>query len=400
MAFDIDKLSKILMNLLSNAFKHTPQGGKVFVIVTADSNETLHISVMDYGCGIPDKDKERIFERFYQNKCDNAATMGCGVGLHIVKEYVMLHKGTIKVTDNNPTGSIFTISLPITHTDTQSHPSQSQNRPIEASEDIESVDATTLPNDKHTIMIVEDNEEFLDFLNQSLSTEYTVLTANNGEEALALLNDSPTVDIVISDVMMDRMDGIELCRSIKTDLHYSHIPVILLTAKSMVEDEIQGFEVGADDYITKPFNLSVLKLRIQNILKSRDRYRRIFKTQPDINPSEITITSLDEQFITKALAIVEDNISNTEFSVEDLSTSLGMHRAHLYRKLSGITGKTPVEFIRLIRLKRARQYLEKSQMYISEIAYAVGFNSPKLFAKYFKEEFGMSPRDYQNSHST
>jgi len=148
MAFDMDKLSKILMNLLSNAFKHTPQGGKVFVIVTADSNETLHISVMDYGCGIPDKDKERIFERFYQNKCDNAATMGCGVGLHIVKEYVTLHKGTIKVTDNNPTGSIFTISLPITHTDTQSKPFQSQNWPIEAPEDIESGDATTLPDDK------------------------------------------------------------------------------------------------------------------------------------------------------------------------------------------------------------------------------------------------------------
>lgn len=395
MAFDMDKLSKILMNLLSNAFKHTPQGGKVFVNMYSDGNDSIQISVMDYGCGVPDKDKEKIFERFYQNKYDNAANMGCGIGLHIVREYVALHNGSVKVSDNNPSGAIFTVTLPIARTETNGGQLREVSQVIEATKS-----ECASPDHKHTIMLVEDNEEFLDFLHQSLSEEYHVLKASNGEDALTILKGSSVVDIVISDVMMDKMDGFELCGRIKTDLQFSHIPVILLTAKSMVEDEIQGLEVGADDYITKPFNLSVLRLRIQSILKSQGRYRKMFKNKVDISPSEITITSLDEQFLSKALAIVEDNIANSDFSVEDLSSALGIHRAHLYRKLSGITGKTPIEFIRLIRLKRAKQYLNQSQMYISEIAYAVGFNSPKLFTKYFKEEFGMSPRDYQCAHSS
>lgn len=386
-----------MMNLLSNAFKHTPRGGKVYVDMGIGYDGRLDISVMDYGCGIPDADKERIFDRFYQNKCDNAANMGCGVGLHIVREYVALHNGSIKVTDNTPHGAVFTVSLPVVMAVVDVNGDDRAGTDLVLQE-AEANCCDEVPVDKHSIMIVEDNHEFIDFLYQSLSDEYNVLRAPNGEEAIAMLDDL-SVDIVISDVMMDRMDGLELCRRIKTTLQYSHIPVILLTAKSMVEDEIQGFKVGADDYITKPFNLSVLKLRIQTILRSREQYCQNFKNKAEINPSEITITSLDEQFIAKALSIVEENMSNTDFSVEDLSAALSIHRAHLYRKLSGITGKTPIEFIRLIRLKRAKQYLEKSQMYISEIAYAVGFNSPKLFAKYFKEEFGMSPRDYQNSHN-
>lgn len=392
MAFDKDKVSKIMMNLLSNAFKHTPAGGKVYVRLNVE-DDRLRISVIDTGSGIPDSDKTLIFDRFYQNKVDNAANMGCGIGLHIVKEFVTLHKGTVEVTDNTPSGAIFTVTLPIVDAD-----ADNKLPPVDVSEQVGETENEAFEkcDTKHkicTLLLVEDNEEFLGFLAHSLENEYKILKAADGMEAIKIIENSD-IDMVVSDVMMDGMDGLELCRRIKTDLRYSHIPVILLTAKAMVEDEIQGFEVGADDYVTKPFNLSVLKLRIQSLIKDRDKYHVKFKDKAEVKPSEITITSLDEQFMSQAISVVEENMSNPEFSVEDLSAHMGLHRTHLYRKLLGITGKTPVEFIRIIRLKRACQYLEQSQMYISEIAYKVGFNSPKLFSKYFKMEFNISPKDY------
>ena len=389
MAFDSDKLTKIMMNLLSNAFKHTPQGGSVQVRVEI-VYDSLNISVIDNGCGVPDKDKESIFQRFYQRNADNSANMGSGIGLHIVKEFVTLHKGTITVTDNVPKGACFTFSLPITQCQ--------EAQPDEREEENVTYELEAIDGKRYTLLLVEDNAEFLDFLSQSLSDEYSIIKAENGLEALKQMEKN-SVDLVVSDVMMDKMDGLELCHRIKTDINYSHIPLILLTAKSMVEDEIQGFEDGADDYITKPFNLSVLKLRIHTLLKLKEQYRKEIRTKLEINPSEVTITSLDEQFLSAALKAVEGNIGNPDFSVEDLSAALNMHRSHLYRKLLGITGKTPIEFIRLVRLKRAKQYLAQSQMYIAEIAYQVGFNSPKLFAKYFKDEFGETPSQYKDHFS-
>ena len=390
MAFDKDKISKIMMNLLSNAFKHTQAGGKVYVRLNVEADR-LRISVIDTGSGIPDEHKARIFDRFYQNKVDNAANMGCGIGLHIVKEFVTLHQGIVEVTDNIPSGAVFTVILPIIGAEPDNKLSAVDMSEQETCNDDfeEPVAEQTI----RTLLLVEDNEEFLGFLAHSLEADYKILKAANGEEAMKIVENSD-VDMLVSDVMMDGMDGLDLCRRIKTDLRYSHIPVILLTAKAMVEEEIRGFEVGADDYVTKPFNLSVLKFRIQNLLKDRDRSHVKFRDKAEIRPSEITITSLDERFLSQAISVVEENISDSEFSVEDLSAHMGLHRTHLYRKLLGITGKTPVEFIRIIRLKRACQYLEQSQMYISEIAYKVGFNSPKLFSKYFKMEFNISPKDY------
>lgn len=393
MSFDKDKISKIMMNLLSNAFKHTSYGGRVYVKLIR-VGKTMQISVMDNGCGIPDNEKEAIFQRFYQNNCDNTSSMGCGIGLHIVKEFVKLHHGTITVTDNIPTGVVFTVSLAIEEIQLEDNKENISDQNIDSNnQDSE----TEVENRTLSLLLVDDNEEFLDFLSNSFADDYNIYSVTNGVKALELIEEKQ-IDLVVSDVMMDEMNGLELCKRIKTDIRYSHIPVILLTAKTMIEDEIQGFEIGADDYITKPFNLSILKLRIQNMLKNRERSYIKFQTKVNINPSEITITSLDEQFLSQAISIVEENISDPDFSVESLSDLLGIHRTHLYRKLSSITGKTPIEFIRLIRLKRAKQYLEQSQMYISEIAYAVGFNSPKLFSKYFKMEFNISPKDYANKN--
>lgn len=391
MMFDKDKVEKIMMNLLSNAFKYTPNAGKVCVRLKK-LDKFFQISVIDNGIGIPDNEKQAIFNRFYQSKAENSVNTGCGIGLHIVNEFVTLHHGTVEVKNNDPTGSIFIVTLPIGITSEISSDLLLKNTSELVHQGIETT--TNNPGVSNiTILLVEDNEEFLNFLADSLSVSYHILCATNGVIAQNII-ETNQIDLIISDVMMDEMDGLKLCHLIKSDIKYSHIPVILLTAKAMNEDEIQGFRMGADDYITKPFNLSILKFRINNLLKNRETSHLKFKTKIEINPSEIAITSLDEQFLSQAIHIVEENIANPDFSVEDLSNKLGIHRAHLYRKLCGITGTPPIEFIRLIRLKRACQYLKKSQMYVSEIAYAVGFNSPKLFSKYFKQEFNMNPKDY------
>lgn len=229
-----------------------------------------------------------------------------------------------------------------------------------------------------------------------LSDEYHVLTAYNGEEALEVLG-KEEVNITITDLMMPVMNGTELCRQIKTNLKWSHIPVILLTARMAEEYRNEGYEQGADDYIIKPFDFNLLKLRIRKFIEWTEWSHRTFSQKMEVTPQEITITSLDEQLISKAISIVEANISDSYFSVEKLSCELGLSRSHLYKKLMLITGKGPAEFIRIIRLKRGRQLLEKSQKQIAEIAYEVGFNSPKRFTISFKKEFGILPSDYVRS---
>lgn len=387
MYFDKDKLSKIMMNLLSNAFKFTARNGSVSVKIV-DKDEQVEISISDTGYGISDEDKKHVFNRFYQAGTDNLTSIGSGIGLHIVKEFVELHKGNIRVCDNEPVGTKFVFTLPVVKTKPEN--GDVEVTPIPFKEPIEQKDDTS---DRKTILLVEDNIEFIDFLEQSLSSDYNIIKAHNGKEALNRLNES-SIDIIISDVMMDEMDGFELCKTVKNNISISHIPLILLTARTLVEDEMKGLEIGADDYITKPFNMSILRSRIKKLIDDNHKFHTKFRYSPDISPSEITITSLDEKFLTDALKTVENNISDPEFSVETLSQQLGVSRSHLYKKLSFITGKTPLEFIRSIRLKQSLYYLSKSQLYISEIAYKVGFNSPKLFAKYFKEEFGMLPSEY------
>lgn len=382
-SFDKDKLTKIMMNLLSNAFKFTPKNGSVTVRVMTEGKDAV-IMVEDTGRGIPDGQKESIFDRFYQQSDDAFTQTGSGIGLHIVKEFVKMHEGTVTVADNHPSGSVFIIRLPI----------KMQESLLGADEDQEMLHLEgTISADK-TLLLVEDNSDFRYFMKEQLSEDYSVRVAENGKKALEILEDE-SIDVVISDIMMEEMDGLQLCKNIKTTLATSHIPVILLTAKTLAEDEIRGFELGADDYVTKPFHLQILKHRIRKLLEDRTLHQKQFQNYPDISPSEITITSLDEEFLSRAVHVTEENMSDPDFSVEKLSIRLGIHRTHLYKKILSLTGKTPMEFIRLIRMKRAAQYLEKSQRYVSEIAYMVGFNSPKIFARHFKEEFGMTPTEYQ-----
>ena len=399
MAFDADKVGKIVMNLLSNAFKFTPEGGRVTVMIehVAGTPDILEIKIADTGIGISDVDKEHIFERFYQAGHKGVEeTTGNGIGLSLVRDFVTLHEGEVKVFDNIGMGSVFVIQFPVKHVETQVQLPEETGMPAGDEEDKEMKEEVREEMERKNfplLLIVDDNEDFRIFMRYSLELQYRVKLAVNGKEAWEMMQEE-LPDLVISDVMMPQMDGNELCRLIKQDKRTAHIPVILLTARQNTEAKLEGLQTGADDYVTKPFNMTILVLRIRKLIEL-SRYHRVTQGMIDPAPSEIVITSLDEKLIEKAIKYVEDNMSRTELSVEELSRELGMSRVHLYKKLLQITGKTPIEFIRVIRLKRAAQLLRESQLHVSEVAFEVGFNNPKYFSRYFKDEFGVLPSVYQ-----
>lgn len=399
--YDQAKIKKVLNNLLSNAFKYTPDGGSVAVKIDSDDSE-VRVSISDTGPGITAETKERIFERFFQGEQSEYRT-GSGIGLHIASEYIHMHGGEISVADNSPVGTVFTFRLSIRNgaCDSESAEPSAPTAPGEhdthpGQEDIGVSGAPAPGARRPCILLVDDNSEYLEIISNILADEYNVITADNGDKALEII-DKEDISLVVSDVMMPGIDGMELCRRIKTDIRRSHIPVILLTAKSAEEYRIEGLELGADDYITKPFNYQLLKLRIAKFIQLSERNHSIFRNRIEVEPSEITITSLDEKLVEKAIAIVENHIEDSDFSVETLSHELALSRGYLYKKLMAITGKGPAEFIRTIRLKRARQLLAGSQMQIAEVAYKCGFNSPKRFAQNFRNEFGMLPSEFLKS---
>jgi DNA-binding response OmpR family regulator len=404
--FDKDKLEKILFNLLSNAFKYTPAYGSVGITVGILENndggdDQLVIDVKDTGIGIPADKHDKIFERFFQHEVpDNMLSHGSGIGLAITKEFVKVLNGSIAVDSLPEKGSCFTVVLPIKKAgDVVPGPTLLEVTGIEEKPPVLAIKEKGLHHNnngdkKTTILLVEDNEDFRFYLKDNLRQDYHVVEAVNGREGWEKVKELHP-DLVVSDIMMPYMNGIELSRKIKTDPHTSHVPVILLTAMATEEMQLEGYKTGVNDYITKPFTFELLQYRIRNILVQRKQMRKNFQKQLEINPSEITITPVDEQFMKQALDSVEKNISNTEFSVEDLSRELFMSRVSLYKKLLSLTGKTPLEFIRVMRLKRGAQLLEKSQMSIAQIAYEVGFNNPKIFTRYFKEEFNVLPSQYQ-----
>ena len=392
MQFDPDKMQKALTNILSNAFKYTPDGGNIDIHLNQEA-EYVRLSVSDSGPGIKDEEKKLVFERFYQSFQKQEKT-GSGIGLHIANGYVNLHGGSITLIDNVPQGSIFTIEIPFREMVAEAAFEKENEKVIDQKDEMMNAH---LLSTKQIVLFVDDNTDFCEFMSDNLSSDYVILTANNGQEAMEQL-DKFDVTIVVSDVMMPVMSGTELCRQIKTNINWSHIPVILLTARTAEKYVIEGLELGADDYISKPFNLNLLKLRIRKFIEWTEKCHVTFSQKMNVSPSEITITSLDEKLIEKAIKVVEEHMSDQVFSVEILGDFLGLSRSHLYKKLMAITGKGPADFIQTIRLKRGRQLLEKSQLQIAEIAYEVGYNSPKRFSINFREEFGMSPSEYLRNH--
>jgi signal transduction histidine kinase/DNA-binding response OmpR family regulator/ligand-binding sensor domain-containing protein len=400
--FDPEKMKKIVSNLLSNAFKFTPNSGKIDVNMGLiqqmnDDKQMLKITVSDSGIGIPAKDLERIFERFYRvENPENGHQTGTGVGLHIVSEYVKLHKGDIGVESQLGKGSIFTVSIPVTRHLQEEFINQNITNASIPEEQTPEEEAIFEEHRKKLplMLVVDDNEDFRNFISALFTENYRILKAEDGEVAYQMILDKMP-DLIICDVMMPKMDGFELCKLVKQDIRISHIPIILLTAKAGDENKYRGLEAGAEDYIAKPFNMEMLSLKVSRIIERQQKTREQFKHKVDITTTDVEITSMDVKFVKKAVALVEANISSSEFLVEDLCREMGMSRVYFYKKILSLTDKTPSEFIRFIRLKRAADLLEKSQLFVNEVAYQVGFNDPKYFRKYFKDEFGVSPNEYK-----
>jgi signal transduction histidine kinase/ligand-binding sensor domain-containing protein/DNA-binding response OmpR family regulator len=397
--FDKDKLEKILFNLLSNAFKYTHDNGEVSLIVTynqpqnTDADGTIAMEVKDNGIGIPADKHEKIFQRFFQTDVpDSMVNQGTGIGLAITKEFVKLHNGIITVKSELEKGTSFIVLLPAKKIYDSSVRTATSSLPTEETEQIV-FEESQKNGKKKTIMIVEDNEDLRFYLKENLKAQYHIEEAANGKEGWEKIK-SLNPDLVVSDIIMPLMDGIELAKKIKSETITAHIPIILLSAMGSEEKQLEGLSVGVNDYITKPFTFEILASKIRNLVAQQKLLQKRFQTQIEVNPSEVTVTPVDEKFLKQALEIVEKHMDEPEFSVEDFSREMFMNRVTLYRKILSITGKTPLEFIRSIRLKRAAQLLEKSGMSIAEIAYEVGFNNPKVFSKSFKEEFQMSPSQY------
>jgi len=409
---DEDKLETILYNLLSNAFKFTPNGGSVDLIIEKHltdkdpTNSVVEIKVKDTGIGIAPEDQPKIFDRFFQTEKAKKFDVGSGIGLTMVAEYTKLHYGKVTVESYPEKGSCFTITLPLSHVHFPIDPEQEPDSlNLVATKTTGSDDHDSNPyiydldSDKPLVLIVEDNTDMIDFLRINLKDNYYLIIAKNGEEALQKTN-SILPEVIISDIMMPIMDGITLTKKIKENSKTSHIGIILLTAKNLMAQKIEGIRVGADAYLTKPFEVELLVASIDHLLKRKQELSNYFKleilTHPEFKSNK---ENLDDKFVKKVSNIIEANISNPDFNVEILSREIGMSSTHLYRKLKSLTHYSAKDIIKKYRLKKASLLLKNNEGNISEIMYEVGFSSLSYFAKCFKSEFGLSPKDYQQKMS-
>ena len=412
--FDRDKLEKILFNLLSNAFKYTQEYGKITLKVKIAAEPThqkpsLQVQVIDNGLGISPDNQNKIFERFQH--IGSNAPKGTGIGLSYTKALVELHGGSITVdsreASNTQAGyTCFTVLLPTG----KDHLKQGQIiEDFRGSHDVLQYFGTSLlklkdepikqsKTKKATLLIIEDNDELRFYMSSHFVQHYKVHQARDGEEGRdKALKYVP--DIIISDVMMPKENGISLCKTLKNDVRTSHIPIILLTARTPLIFKVEGYETGADDYITKPFHIDILDARVENLIRSRAKLRERFKTEVSLQPTELAISSPDEEFLKKLLAYVEANIAENELKVDDVCREVGLSRTHLYRKVKALTNMSMSGLIRSIRLKRAAQLMGKGRFNISEIAYQVGFLDVDYFRSCFKKQYGVTPSLYQKNYT-
>jgi len=413
-AFDQDKIERVLFNLLSNAFKFTPTGGRIAVELEhpeqqdAKGQSILLIKVSDTGIGISAADQEKVFERFFQ--ADGIAPIlnqGSGIGLSITREFVKLHGGQISVKSEESGGSTFTVSLPFAQPqyaeelliDFSAHSTHSTSSMlsaglVESGAEPAPVQADhSAGTDVPSLLLVEDNEDFRSYLKEGLKSTYRIYEACNGQEGWqkALANHP---HIIVSDINMPYMNGIELCKKVKSDKRTYHIPVILLTALTGEEEQLRGLATGANDYLTKPFNFDILHAKIKNLFALNDRLKNTYTKQIKVQAPEIVIESHSDRLLNKVAIYIEDNLNNPKLSVEELSKYVGMSRGSLYHKILELTGLSPVEYIRSVKLDKAIVLMEKSDLNVSQIAYMVGFATPNYFAKSFKAKYNMQPSEY------
>ncbi|WP_247236622.1 ATP-binding protein [Telluribacter sp. SYSU D00476] len=410
---DEDKLEKILYNLLSNAFKFTPAEGKVLLKADVVESTTqpdaadVRIMVKDSGPGIQPDQLDRVFDRFYQGEQLYSDAQGTGIGLALVRELVELHQGRITVSSEAGQGACFQVLLPLIPPSSRTPLTTKavQEVPIDllllphvptavvATHQVPDHSEPGKPDDQPIVLVVEDNDDLRAYIKAQLEPTYQVLESMNGAEGLTLAQET-IPDLVISDRMMPVMDGNELCKQLKAHLPTSHIPVILLTALASTEEKVKGLETGADDYLTKPFDARELHVRIHNLIESRKKLREHFSREIRLEPTGIVVPSAEEKFLQQVMQIVEDRMGDSDFSVDEFSREVGMSRVHLHRKLKALTGQSPSDFIRMIRLKRAAQLLDARAGNVAEVAYQVGFNNLSYFSRCFREQFGRLPNEY------
>lgn len=404
--FDRDQFEKILFNLLSNAFKHTPEGGYITVSLREDAGQAI-LSVEDNGKGIRKEHLPQIFQSFFSYDSDKHQ-MGTGIGLALAKSLVDMHHGTIDVESEEGVSTRFVVRVPLgnAHFDaavlrgSAGEPEGIESYPPLATDTVFTTETgqavpAGVDGERPRLLVVEDNAEVRRYVRSVFEAMYTVLEAGDGHAGIAIAREEMP-DLIISDVMMPLLDGMALCREIKSDVKTSHIPVILLTARTSLLFKVEGLALGADDYISKPFHPKVLQLKVRNLIRSREVMRRMFTDNEvlSLDPRRVTLTSTDTLFVERALESVEQNMDNPEYSVEDLCRDVAMSRMQLYRKLKAVTGQSANEFIRTLRMKRAAQLLEQQVLSVSEVTYAVGFNDLQYFRECFKKQFGVTPSEY------
>ncbi len=409
--FDRVKLENVMYNLLSNAFKYTASGGAIDVRLSWSNSkkDVAQIEVSDTGMGISKEKLALVFDRFFQVEASHDGATGTGIGLSLTKEIIECHKGNVRVESTPGKGTVFTIELPVGKSffteaeisEGGGNKSDLKNQVMALRQQLSTQQLTDKEpvklmdnKDGKKVLIVEDNTELRLFLADNLQNEYIVYHAENGVKGLKMAQKLDP-DIVISDIMMPEKDGLELCADIKSDLSTSHIPVILLTAKSEIQDQVKGLETGADAYVSKPFNMSLLKATIGNQLNNRISLLKAFNLRQNIDVSGLATTPTDNDFLDKVLNIIKENFENSEFNVEQLAKKLMLSRGYLHKKLTALTGMTPVEFINSIKLKKACELLKEGKFSVSQVGYAVGYNDPKYFGRIFKKQFGQTPKEFQ-----
>ncbi len=405
--FQESKFEKVLLNLLSNALKFTPDGGRIEVVLKQAKNHAV-FSVINSGAGIAEDQLPYIFDRFYQGDSSSTrAYEGTGIGLSLVKEIVAIHHGTISVTSKVDVETSFTVKLPLGNEhltfDEISHETsefrspnaelENQNSHFQTPNSPKGLAEFRSPNSE-IILVVEDNEYLRHYISAQLRSQYKVIEATNGREGLATA-EQEIPDIIISDIMMPEMDGYELCHEIKTNEKTNHIPVIMLTAKAATASKLEGLETGADAYLIKPFNPEELRLRVRNLIKNQEELRKKFSAELLLRPSDVSVPSTQKIFLEKLTSTIEAHIDDENFSVEILGKEIGMSRAQIHRKLRALTNQSASEFIRTFRLHRAAQLIEQGAATLAEIAYKVGFNSQAYFSTTFQTVFGCTPSDYK-----
>lgn len=401
MAVDVEKMERVVFNLVSNAFKYTPDNGSITVDCASDG-KTLTLKVADTGEGISERDLGNIFDRFYQ--VDRVHPNGSGIGLSLAKAFVELHEGTISVESQEGKGSVFTVALPVRHVAETVADAAKRIEESEVTAELSSVETELVfENDKPVLLVIDDNRDIQQLIRQLLGTDYNIITAGNGKDGVRMAA-KYTPDLVVCDVMMPVMDGLECCRRIKSEVSTSHIPVLMLTACSMDEQRIQGYDSGADGYLSKPFNADVLRSRCASLIANRKRIKVLWQGDATVMMKEKATTGeeprkelpksdIDNEFYNRFLTLFEAEMGNPDLSVDWIASKMGLERSQFYRKIKALTNYSPVELIRRLRLKKARTLLTSTDKSISEIGYEVGFSTPAYFTKCYREAYGETPSE-------